>query len=154
MATPPEPRSAASVIEHLFTNPNPTSGSGPPEHMAWVVFENGTAFFTTPSDALPLGSSLDALERAAKAALDELGPVRAGGPAGDFNVSHLATWFPGEFVFFVSFDHNSIATVVTGDSDDRLSAGLEGRSRRDVDVREKKVVVARGFDGAKTPGAG
>jgi hypothetical protein len=153
MATNQEPRSAASVIEHVFTNPNPASGSRPPEHMAWVVFENGTVFFTAPGDALPLDTSLEALVRAAGAALDELGPVRAGGPAGDFSVSLLSSWFPGEFVYFVSFDHDAIATVVTRDSENELGAGLEGRARRDADVRERKVVLARGFDGAKARGA-
>lgn len=153
MTTPAEPRSAESVFDHIFTTDNPQTGSKPPASMAWVVFEHGTAFFSEPTEALPPDASADALVEAARAALDELGPAVPGGPAGDFNVSRLDAWLPDEFVYFVTFGHGALATVVTAASDGDAAAGLEARSRRDADVREKKVALVRTFDGVKAPAA-
>ena len=53
------------VIERLFTTENPETGTVPPPHMAWVVFANGTAFFTVPSDDAPLGADASALRETA-----------------------------------------------------------------------------------------
>lgn len=149
MTTPTTPRSAESIFEHIFTTANPETASQPPEHLAWVMFENGTAFFTKPTEELTPETNADALVEAARKALDELGPVAAGGPGGDFNVSLLNSWFPDEFVYFVTFGHPALATIVIADADNELAAGLDGRGRRDSDVRGKKVTLVRTFDGTK-----
>ncbi len=41
-----------TVLEHVASHLEPGSSSLPPEHMAWVVFASGTAFFSDPSDDL------------------------------------------------------------------------------------------------------
>ncbi|HEY0138430.1 MAG TPA: hypothetical protein VGB85_30300 [Nannocystis sp.] len=140
-------RSPASVMEHVFTHRNPTTGSTPPEHMAWVVFEHGTAFFSAPSDELPLDATPEEILAAARIAMAELGPVIAGTAAGDFNPVCLDAWFPGEFVYFVTYDHPAIATVVIADHEDDLSAGLAGRAYREADLAGLTATEIRGFDG-------
>jgi len=140
-------RSAASVMEHVFTHENPATGSTPPEHMAWVVFEHGTAFFSAPTDELPLDASPEEILAAARIAMAELGPVIAGTAAGDFNPVCLDAWFPGEFVYFVTYDHPAIATIVIIDHEDSLTAGLSGRACREADLAGLTAAEIRGFDG-------
>lgn len=137
----PTPR---EVIAHVFTTVNPATGSKPPPDIAWVVFEHGTAFFSAPTEALPVDSPPAAIEAAARAALAELGPVHVGTPSADFNPSRLTGWYPDEPVWFVGFGHGSIATVVVLDGSD-LVAGLEGRRRRQLDHDEATVVEVRAF---------
>ncbi len=142
----------AQILEHLFTSDNPVTGSSPPPAMAWVVFENGTCFYTAPSDELPVTATLDQIEAAGKAALRELGPVHVGTPSADFNSSLLDGWFPDEPVWFVSYDHEAIATIVVGEGTD-LSMGLAARSQREADHDAMVVRVVRGFDGStREPG--
>jgi hypothetical protein len=143
-------RSAASVLEHVFTHDNPETGSQPPEHMAWVVFEHGTAFFSAPTDELPLDATPEEILAAARMAMAELGPVIAGTPAGDFNPVCLDAWFPGEFVYFVTYDHPAIATVVIAEEEDDLSAGLAGRARREADLAGLTATEIRSFNGRVT----
>jgi hypothetical protein len=145
-----EKRTVAQVIEHVFTHDNPTTGSTPPEHMAWVVFANGTVFFSAPNDMLTLDASAEAVAAAAREALRELGPVIPGTPAGDFNAAHLGGWFPGEHVYFVTYDHPAVATVVLADAQNDLAAGLEGRARRAADSEAMEVELIRTFDGEVT----
>lgn len=140
-------RTVAGVLEHLFTSVNPETGSRPPPHIAWVVFANGTAFFTAPTDELPLDAPREDLVTAACRALEELGPVVAGTPSGDFSPSLLDTWFPGEFVYFVTYDHPSIATIVFADEEAELAAGLEGRARRTADHEARRIELVRDFAG-------
>lgn len=140
-------RSAASVLEHVFTHENPETGSLPPEHMAWVVFEHGTAFFSAPTDELPLDATPAEILAAARMAMAELGPVIAGSPAGDFNPVCLDAWFPGELIYFVTYDHPAIATVVVADEEDELAAGLAGRARREADLAGLTATEIRGFNG-------
>jgi hypothetical protein len=140
-------RTASSVLEHVFTHENPTTGSKPPEHMAWVIFANGTAFFTAPTDALPADTSLDAIEAAGKAALQELGPVLVGTSSADFNPVWLEAWFPGEYAYFVTFDHPAIASIVVAREENRLAAGLAGRKQRTADLEALEVIEVRGFSG-------
>lgn len=148
MAATVKPRSVGSVLEHVFTHQNPSTGSLPPEQMAWVVFEHGTAFFSAPTDELATDADVDDLVAAARIAMAELGPVIAGTPAGDFNSECLSAWFPGEFVYFVSYDHPAIATVVVADeAQDDLSAGLVGRSRREADLEGLSAREIRDFHG-------
>ena len=136
----------AEVLHKVFTSKNPTTGSAPPPHMAWAVFANGTAFYSEPTDTLPVDAPFDAIADAGRAALRELGPVIAGTPAADFNSSRLDNWFPDEPVWFVTYDHPSIITILVSDGDD-LRAGLEGRSRRQQDHDETSIVLVRRFTG-------
>lgn len=140
-------RSVAEVVEHLFTSVNPETGSRPPEKIAWAVFAGGTVFFATPSDDLPLSASAGELAVAARRALRELGPVVPGGPGGDFSTSLLDTWFPGEYVFFITYDHPSIANVILADDGDELSAGIIGRQIRAGDHAAMAVDLVRDFSG-------
>lgn len=137
--------SPADVIETLFTTENPATGSQPPAQIAWVVFAHGTVFFTTPTDALPLDTSFDALADAARAALHELGPVIPGTSSADFNISRLDGWYPDDPVWFVAFDHPALATIVI--EDDELAAGLVARSLRQQDHEDRAIVLVRHFDG-------
>jgi len=115
--------------------------------MAWVVFANGTCFYTAPTDELPATSTRVEVEAAGKAALRELGPVHVGSPSADFNPVRLDGWFPDEPVWFVTFDHPAIATIVVHEGSD-LAIGLRGRSLREADHDEQRVVLVRRFDGA------
>lgn len=139
--------SPEEVIEHVFTSVNPETGSQPPPEMAWVVFAHGTVFFTAPTAELPARSSRVDLAAAARAALRELGPVQPGSPSADFNPVRLSAWYPDEPVWFVGFDHPSIATILTSEADD-LAAGLEARQLRQLDHDEQTLTFIRGFDGA------
>ncbi len=141
---PPTP---AQVLESVFTSVNPVTGSHPPPAMAWVVFANGTCFYTAPTDELPATSTRVEVEAAGKAALRELGPVHVGSPSADFNPVRLDGWFPDEPVWFVTFDHPAIATIVVHEGSD-LAIGLRGRSLREADHDEQRVVLVRRFDGA------
>jgi hypothetical protein len=132
------------VIERVFTTVNPATGSKPPPEIAWVVFEHGTVFFATPSEALPADATTAAIEAAGRAALRELGPVHAGTPSADFNPTLLSSWYPDDKVWFVGFDHPSIVTIVTLDGTN-LVAGLEARRRRQLDHDAPNVVAVRGF---------
>ena len=136
----------AQILERVFTSKNPVTGSDPPPAMAWVVFENGTCFYTAPSDALPVTATRDQIEAAGKAALRELGPVHVGSPSADFNPARLDGWFPDDPVWFVTFDHEAIATILVGEGTD-LAMGLQGRSLREADHDAMVVVLVRGFDG-------
>ena len=70
-----------------------------------------------------------------------------GTPSADFNPVLLDDWFPGEFIYFVSYDHPSVATIVITDEDDALAAGLEARARRNTDLEVRHVVEIRDFQG-------
>ena len=136
-----------TVLEHVFSHENPGTGSQPPEHMAWVVFASGTAFFSEPSDELPRDARGPELIRAAKIALEELGPVIPGTPSADFNPVLLDDWFPGEFIYFVSYHPPSGATIVIADEDDALAAGRVARARRNADHEARRIVEIRDFSG-------
>ncbi len=140
-------RTVADVVEHLFTTANPESGSQPPEQIAWVVFANGTAFFTAPNDDLPLDATAEELSVAARQALHELGPVVAGTSSADFSPSLLRAWYPGEFVYFITYDHPSVANIVFTSEEAELAAGLEGRARRSADYDTMQVALIRDFAG-------
>ena len=139
-------RNVADFIHQVFTTPNPSTGSLPPEHMAWVVFAHGTVFYSIPSHRVPLDATFDMLAKEACAALKELGPAIAGTESADFNPHRLEGWFPEEPVWLVGFDHENVATLVTMDAE-AITVGLSGRARRDLDVAEQSIVCIRRFDG-------
>lgn len=141
------PITPADVMERVFTTQNPTTGSLPPPRIAWAVFANGTVFFTTPTETLPADSTLATIEKAAKEALRELGPVIAGTEKGDFNSSRLDGWFPDEPVWLIGFSSNTIGSVVVLETNEPTTAGFAGRKQREMDLGELKVVTIRGFDG-------
>ena len=136
----------AEIFERVFTTENPSTGSVPPPHMAWVVFEHGTGFFTTPTDELPVDASFEAIADAARAALRELGPVHVGTSSADFSTARLAGWFPDDPVWFVTYDHPAIASAVVEESE--LAAGMFARSLRQEDHDGMNIVLVRRFDGS------
>jgi hypothetical protein len=144
-------RTAASIVAHLFSHPNPTSGGKPPPHVAWAVFEHGTVFTSYPGEALPLTASADDVRRAALAALKALGPVQAGTPSADFTATHLRDWFPGEFIYWISYDHPSVATIVIAGEVNDLAAGLQGRLCREEDLAGQRIVELHPFQPAQPP---
>jgi len=139
----------AEVIETVFTSANPETGSLPPSDIAWAAFEHGTVFFTAPSEGLAVSASLDDVEAAARAALDDLGPVRVATPSADFTVSRLSGWYPQDPVWFIQFGSDTIATIVIEDLDGDLAAGLTGRAIRDRDHQAMNVVSVRNFRGER-----
>jgi hypothetical protein len=139
--------SAEDVVAHIFTSDNPATGSKPPPQIAWAIFEHGTAFFSVPTDALPTTATTAAIADAARAALRELGPVHPGSPSADFNPTRLDGWYPDQPVWFVGFDHPSIATVMVADGTS-LVVGLLARRQRDLDHDAQNVVAVRGFGGS------
>jgi len=102
------------------------------EGKSWVLFENGTCVIFT--------NATDDVEKQAKDLLAEWGPVQAGTPAGDFNVVALAE-HPG---WVVTCHHPDILTYVdpeeVGPQAADIMVGLIGRSKRDQDAHELKVV--------------
>ena len=50
-------------------------------------------------------------------------------------------------MYFVTYDHPAIATVVIADQEDDLSAGLAGRAYREADLEGLTATEIRGFDG-------
>jgi hypothetical protein len=142
-------RTPASALEHIFTNPNPLNGKLPPTHVAWVIFANGTVFYTFPNEDLLPGASAAELTAAAISALDEMGPVMAGTPSADFSVSRLASWFPEERVYFVTYDDPRIVSIVVEEQESTdLAVGMLGRANRQADFEQRRVALVRGFDGA------
>jgi len=139
------------VLDHIFTNPNPSTKSPPPEHVAWAIFAEGTIFYTFPNDELPVDASPERIAAAARTALQELGPVLAGTPSADFNPVLLSAWFPHEHVFFVTYDHPAIATIVLADAPEALPAGLAGRIARDADLESLELIEIRDFHGRTHP---
>ncbi len=106
-----------------------------PEYENWVLFENGTYIIF---DDL---SELDDMEAQALASMQAYGPASGGGPAGDFGVVNLNTtegWV-------VSGQAYGMYTYVSADelptnSPDDITIGLYGRSKRDKDSKELKII--------------
>lgn len=100
---------------------------------SWVVFTHGTCVVLVDPDP-------DAdLEAEAVEVLRAYGPVRAGGPAGDFGVITLDPG-PG---FVVTGHHNDVLTFVGEDEVPEptdLTVGLHGRHKRDQDGHDLEVV--------------
>lgn len=65
--------------------------------------------------------------------------MQAGTPSGDFSTARLRGWYPDDPVWFVTFDHPRIATIVELEGSD-VAVGLTGRSRRQQDHEERRIV--------------
>ncbi|WP_433606864.1 hypothetical protein ACQP2P_31205 [Dactylosporangium sp. CA-139114] len=103
------------------------------EGKSWVAFAHGTVV------VLPSPAENDDLAQAAVEILREYGPVHAGSAAGDFGTITLDPG-PGWVVYG---HHNDVLTYVAPDeitSDDDLTIGLYGRSKRNRDGHDLTVV--------------
>lgn len=100
---------------------------------SWVLFRNGTCVILIQ----PEGD----LAAQATELMKEWGPVYVGTPAADFNVINLAP-APG---WIVTCHHQDILTYVSPDEmmgaePNDLMVGLLGRSKRDRDAQELKII--------------
>src|SRR5690349_8614220 len=100
---------------------------------SWVLFEHGTCVILMQPEA--------DLAAQAKALLAEWGPVHVGTDSADFNVVKLEN----DRGWVVTCHHPDILTYVTADEDEaeepaEIMVGLMGRSMRDEDAKELKVI--------------
>lgn len=106
-----------------------------PKFKDWVLFENGTYIIFDDIN------QIDNIENEAIRLMKEFGPVHAGGPAGDFNVISLIKtegWI-------VSGHRYGMYTYVNPselemNSPDDITIGLYGRSKRNNDGENPKIV--------------
>jgi len=98
----------------------------------WALYTHGTCVVVTGADRPP-----DSAAARAVAVLRAAGPVRVGSPSADFGVIDVAQGW------VVTCHHPDILTFVAeGDVADPgpLTVGLLGRTRRDQDAEELRVV--------------
>jgi hypothetical protein len=99
-----------------------------PEFKDWVLFENGTYI---------IFDDIKKVENIKKESIDlmkEFGPVSAGGPAGDFNVTNLNKtkgWIVSGHGYGMYTYVNP--SELDSNSPDDLTIGLYGRSKRNKD---------------------
>lgn len=102
------------------------------QEKSWVLFAHGTCVILM--DPQP------DLAAQATAILRKWGPVHAGSSAGDFSVIHLSD-HPG---WVVTSHHNDVLTYVApdevGDEPPEVVVGLTGRSKRNQDAEELRVL--------------
>jgi len=136
-----------TIVEHIFTTPNPETGSQPPAHFAWILFENDTIYLSFPNELTPLEASFDELANVAKEELQKLGSAMAGSPSGDFNVNKVS-WYPDDFVFMITYDHGHIFNFgIYEEETSDLTVGLVGRAARSEDAETLKIKKIRNFQG-------
>lgn len=136
----------ADIVETLFTTPNPETGGSPPEHICWAIFANGTVFLALPG-ALSLEASVEEIQEAAVAALEELGPPITGTSSADFSISRVS-WYPDDWVYMVTYDHNAIVNFVQMEEEtEGFVVGLKGRITRSDDLEEPRITLVRTFAG-------
>ena len=106
-----------------------------PQFEDWVLFKNGT--YVIFDDA----SSIADIPEAALAEMKEYGPVHAGGPAGDFNVTNLDEtegWVvSGHGYGMYTYVHPS---ELTSPAPTDLEVGLFGRMKRNLDGQNPEVL--------------
>ncbi|MFI6409006.1 hypothetical protein [Streptomyces sp. NPDC050548] len=97
----------------------------------WVLFEHGTCVLLEEPDG-------DHAEQAT-GILREFGPVQVATSAGDFRVLELKN---GEGWLVTSHHRDVVTFVATDEPDDpsHLAVGIHGRSKRDQDGTELRVV--------------
>ncbi|MDP3941386.1 MAG: hypothetical protein Q8Q49_03700 [bacterium] len=110
------------VYKKVVTNPS----------MRWVLFKNGTC-------VMPLSPQKDVREQAIKI-LKEHGPVVAGTPSGDFEVTKI----PEINGWVVTGDYPGIMTYISaeeaGKKNDDFEIGMIGRTKREADAKGLEVV--------------
>ncbi|KUN22085.1 hypothetical protein AQJ23_28970 [Streptomyces antibioticus] len=102
-----------------------------PSGVSWVLFENGTCVMLKEPDGELAGQAVEILR--------QFGPVRAGGPAGDFG-THALKDGTG---WLVTGHHPDVVTYVGSDEPadpSNLAVGLHGRSKRHRDGTDLQVV--------------
>ena len=102
-----------------------------PSGVSWVLFENGTCVMLKEPDGELAGQAVEILR--------QYGPVRAGGPAGDFGTHPLKDGTG----WLVTGHHPDVVTYVgSGEPADpsNLAVGLHGRSKRHRDGTDLQVV--------------
>lgn len=105
-----------------------------PQFEDWVLFENGTYIVFDNADTIPN------IEEMAIELMKEYGPVFPGGPAGDFNVTHLNN-VPGWSIsshFYGMYTYVHPDEVNSNNND--LEIGLFGRGKRDLDGKNPVVI--------------
>lgn len=143
-----ESRKPEDIVEYIYTTENPETGSQPPEHVAWVMFGNGTFYLTGVNDEVSLDADYDHIASVATQSLKELGRAIGGTSSADFGANKLP-WFPDEFVYMVSYNHNHIFNIRVQDEEaDEVSVGFWGRADRSQDADELQVKFVRHFDGS------
>jgi hypothetical protein len=103
------------------------------EVQCWVAFKFGTVIVSKERVDDPVEYALDILQ--------EWGPVAAGTPLGDFNVSEFET----EDGWLVSYPHDAIMNYVLPDEIEdgqahHMLVGLIGRSKRHADFEAQEVI--------------
>lgn len=103
------------------------------DQKSWVLFSNGTCVILMEPE--------DNLSSQALALLKEWGPVHVGSSAGDFSTIDLT----GASGWVVTSHHNDILTYVGPEEIEQpepsdLIVGLHGRSKRDQDAHELKII--------------
>lgn len=103
------------------------------DRKSWVPFPHGTCVILTEPQ--------DDLAAQAVGIMREWGPVHTGSPAGDFSVIRLSG-HPG---WVVTSHHPDLLTYVGPDEPDEatpddVAVGLLGRSKRDRDAEELRVL--------------
>ena len=106
-----------------------------PKFQDWVLFQNGTYLILDNADKIA------DIEAEAMNLMKEFGPVSAGGPAGDFSVTHL-----NQTEGWVVSGHGyGMYTYVNPKELDKesptdIEIGLYGRSKRDLDGETPKII--------------
>lgn len=142
--------SIPEIVEYIYTSENPETGSKPPKHFAWAMFENGTIFLTFPNENTPQDATPTLLAEAALRELKALGYPIGGTPSADFNVGRLP-WFANAYIYIITYDSGHIFNVQEYEEETQdITVGILGRSLRGQDVESPKVVLVRDFTGKQT----
>lgn len=106
-----------------------------PKFQDWVLFENGTYIIFDNVD------TVSNMEEEATKLMKEFGPVYAGGPAGDFSVSHLNQtegWVVSGHAYGMYTYVNPKALESESPTDAEI--GLHGRSKRNQDGLNPRII--------------
>lgn len=110
-----------------------------PKFQDWVLFENGTYVIFDKAD------TIQNIAQEAMKMMKEYGPVYGGGPAGDFSVTYLNQtegWVvSGHGYGMYTYVHPS---ELENPSPREVDIGLYGRSKRDLDGQNPKIVHISG----------